>query len=112
MTTDGLMVLFSITLASLGKKGPGKHPKKTPYSVLKPSDFGLPESTCSKVKVYSLFNNNKIITKEKFEQKFNCQIIFLDYAKLTRALSEVIKTTNRKKNMNAEETPPHFKFKF
>lgn len=36
----------------------------------------------------------------------------MEYAKLTRALTEVKQTTNGKKNMNAEETPPHFKFKF
>ena len=79
---------------------------------LKPSDFGLPESICSEVKVHSLFHNNQIITKENFEQKFNCQINFLDYANLSRALNKATQNNQEKMNMNVEETPPHFKFKF
>ena len=79
---------------------------------LKPSDFGLPESICSEVKVHSLFHNNQIITKEIFEQKFNCQINFLDYANLSRALNKATQNNQEKMNMNVEETLPHFKFKF
>ena len=93
----------------------GKASKK-PTHIIKEtvslSDFGLPDTICSKVKLYQLFEDNKIITQDIFELKFNCPINFLNYASLTKAIKTIIKTDEGKIDMNDGENPPHFKSHF
>ena len=59
-----------------------KKPDKTEEVTLTPKKFGLPDTVSSEIKIYQLFENNKIITQGSFETKLKYHVNFLNYVSL------------------------------
>ena len=73
MIIDGSMDPFSTIHPSPGRSGEVKYPKKpskTDQVTLVPNQFGLPDTVSSEIKIYQLFEDNKVITQGSFEVKF------------------------------------------
>ena len=66
-----------------------KKPNKTNVLTITPNEFGLPESISSEIKIYQLFENNKIITQGQFETKFKYHVNYLNYASLCKILKKI-----------------------
>ena len=69
-----------------------KKPSKTDQVTLVPKQFGLPDTISSEIKIYQLFESNKIITQGSFVTKFKYHVNFLNYASLRKIIKQNITT--------------------